>query len=73
MIFFLICPIFVESAALGPGFAWLVRIGLLLRFFLSVAFAPDRRNKGIGWLYAGAWVPAISVVVLGVGLIRAHA
>ena len=74
----LICQIFVEHAALGPGFAWLVRIGvplpailIPLGFFLSVAFTPDRPNKWIWSLYVGALVLAISVVVLGVGLIRA--
>ena len=76
----LICQIFVEQAALGPGFAWLVRIGVPLAailiplgFFLSVAFTPDRPNEWIWSLYAGALILAISVVVLGIGLIRAHA
>jgi hypothetical protein len=48
----LICQIFVEHAALGPGFAWLVRIGVPLAailiplgFFLSVSFTPDRPNN----------------------------
>src|SRR5260370_10018238 len=73
----LICQMFVEHAALGPGFAWLVRIGVPLAailiplgFFLSVAFTPDHPNEWIWSLYAGALVLAISVVVLGVGLIR---
>jgi len=73
----LICQILVEHAALGP-FAWLVRIGVPLAavliplgFFLSVAFTPDRQNEWIRSLYAGALVLAISVVVLGIGLIRA--
>ena len=42
-----------------------------LGFFLSVAFTPDRPNEWIWSLYAGALMLAISVVVLGVGLIRA--
>jgi uncharacterized BrkB/YihY/UPF0761 family membrane protein len=74
----LICQTFVENAALRPGFAWLVRIGVPLSailiplgFFLSVTFTPDRPNKWIWSLYAGALVLAISVVVLGVSLIRA--
>src|SRR5216683_1133653 len=73
----LICQMFVEHAALGSGLAWLVRIGVPLAailiplgFFLSVAFSPDRPNGWIRSLYAGALVLAISVVVLGVGLIR---
>jgi len=74
----LICQMLVEHAALGPGLAWLVRIGVPLSailiplgFFLSVAFTPERPNKWIGSLYAGALVLAVSVVVLGIGLIRA--
>jgi len=74
----LICQLFVEHAALEPGFAWLVRVGIPLAailiplgFFLSVAYTPDRPNKWIWSLYAGALVLALSVVVLGVGLIRA--
>jgi hypothetical protein len=74
----LICQLFVEHAALEPGFAWLVRVGIPLAailiplgFFLSVAFTPDRPNKWIWSLYAGALALALSVVVLGVGLIRA--
>ena len=73
----LICQIFMEHAALRPGFTWLVRIGVPLAailiplgFFLSVAFTPDRPNEWIRSLYAGALVLAISVVVLGIGLIR---
>jgi hypothetical protein len=68
----LICQIFVEHAALGPGFTWLVRIGVPLAailiplgFFLSVAFTPDRPNEWIRTLYAGALVLALSVIVLG--------
>jgi uncharacterized BrkB/YihY/UPF0761 family membrane protein len=75
----LICQIFVEYAALGIGFAWFVRIGVPLSailiplgFFLSVAFTPDRPNRWLWSLYAGALILAISVVVLGVGLIRAY-
>jgi len=74
----LICQIFVEHAALNPGLAWMVRIGVPLAailiplgFFLSVTFTPDRPNQWIWSLYAGAIVLAISVVVLGIGLIRA--
>jgi hypothetical protein len=74
----LICQILVEHAALGPQLAWLVRIGvpfaailIPLGFFLSVTFTPDRPNQWIWSLYAGALVLAVSVVLLGVGLIRA--
>ncbi len=73
----LICQICVEHAALRLQLAWMVRIGVPLAailiplgFFLSVAFTPDRPNEWIRSLYAGALVLAISVIVLGVGLIR---
>lgn len=74
----LVCQIFVEHAALAPPFAWFARIGvpsaailIPAGFFLSVAVTPDRPSKWILSLYAGAVVLAISVVVLGVGLLRA--
>ena len=74
----LVCQILVDHAALGPGLAWLMRIGVPLSailiplgFFLSVSFTPDRPNEWIWSLYVGALVLAISVVVLGIGLIRA--
>lgn len=74
----LICQVFVEHAALGPGLAWLVRIGVPLSailipagFFLSVAFTPDRPSEWIWSIYAGVVVLAISVIVLAVGLVRA--
>jgi Ni,Fe-hydrogenase I cytochrome b subunit len=74
----LLCQIFVEHAALAPAYVWFVRIGVPLAailiplgFFLSVAFTPDRPNKWILALYAGAVVLAISVVMLGVGLMLA--
>src|SRR5579862_8327542 len=74
----LICQIFVEHTTLGPMSAWLVRIGpplaailIPLGFFLSVAFTPDCPNRWIWSLHAGALVLAISVVVLGLGLILA--
>lgn len=74
----LICQLLVEHTALAPGLAWFVRIGVPLAailiplgFFLSVSFTPDRPNNWIWSLYVGALVLAISVVVLGVSLIRA--
>lgn len=73
----LICQTFVEHAALGLGLSWLVRIGVPLSailiplgFFLSAAFTPERPNRWLWSLYIGGIVLAVSVVVLGVGLIR---
>src|SRR5580692_10340234 len=74
----LVCQLLVEHAALSPAFAWLARAGVPLAailiplgFFLSVTFTPDRPNKWIWSLYAGALILAASVVTLGIGLIWA--
>lgn len=78
MILSLVCEIFVGQTALSPGLAWLVRLGvpvaailIPLGFFLSVAFTPERPNGWIWSLYAGAMILAVSVVTLGIALIRA--
>jgi hypothetical protein len=74
----LVCQMMVEHAALGPELTWLVRIGVPLAavlismgFFLSVSFTPDHPNGWIWLLYAGVASLGVSVIVLGVGLIRA--
>lgn len=68
----------MEYAGLGPELGWVVRIGVPLSailiplgFFLSVSFTPERPSGCIRSVYAGAVVLAISVLVLGIGLIRA--
>jgi hypothetical protein len=77
----LICQVLVDSIVLPEALAWFVRIGVPsaailvpLGFFLSVA-APrsDRPNGAIRLVYLGAAILAISVLVLGVGLVRAGA
>lgn len=70
---------YVDDAALSTGMKWIVRLGipssailLPAAFFFSV-LAPDATepNGFITLAYAGAVALAVSLVILGVGLIRA--
>jgi len=76
----LVCQIFVDAARLSAALAWLVRIGTPLSgilisagFFLSV-MAPGATEPGraVALIYAGAVVLAVSVLSLGIGLLRAR-
>ncbi len=77
----LICQVLVDSIYLSPPFAWVVRIGvpaaailIPLGFFLSVAPPrSERPNGAIQLVYVGAVVLAISVLILGFGLVQAGA
>jgi Ni,Fe-hydrogenase I cytochrome b subunit len=77
----LICEVLVDSIILPGPLAWIVRIGVPAAailipagFFLSVVPArSDRPNAAIQLAYLGAIVLAISVLILGVGLVRAGA
>jgi hypothetical protein len=75
----LICQMLVDSIILPEALAWIVRIGVPAAailmpagFFLSV-LSPrsDRPNGAIRLVYLGALTLAISVLILGVGLVRA--
>jgi hypothetical protein len=75
----LICQVLVDSISISGVLAWSVRIGvpatailMPLGFFLSVG-SPDsqRPNSAIRLVYLGAVILAISVLILGVGLVRA--
>ena len=77
----LIVQVLADSARLGRAARWLARIGtpsaailMPLGFFISVA-PPDavRPNGWIALVYAGGIVLAVSLVTLGVGLIRSLA
>jgi len=77
----LVCQVLADGAALPEPVTWLVRVGVPLAailiplgFFLSV-MAPTATQPGaaVGLIYAGAVVLAVSVVTLGVGLLRAAA
>jgi hypothetical protein len=74
----LVCQLLADAAALPDWLVWVARIGvptaailLPLGFFLSVA-SPDanKPNGLVSLIYAGAFSLAISVVTLGVGLLR---
>jgi hypothetical protein len=75
----LICQLLVDSIVLPDALAWFVRIGvpataivMPLGFFLSVTSPrAERPNGAIGLVYVGAVVLAASVLILGVGLVRA--
>jgi len=74
----LICQILADAAALPQWLLWLARIGvptaailIPIGFFLSMP-SPDATapNRMVSAIYAGAAVLALSVVTLGVGLLR---
>jgi len=75
----LICQVLVDSINLPEVLAWLVRIDvpaaaivMPLGFFLSVnSPRSDRPNGAIQLVYVGAIILAISVLILGIGLVRA--
>ena len=77
----LICQVLVDSIILPDALAWCVRIGvpaaailMPLGFFLSVASPrSERPNGAIRLVYLGALILAVSVLILGVGLVRAGA
>jgi len=75
----LVCQILADGATLPSSLIWLVRLGVPaaaifvpLGFFLSMpspkATAP---NRAVSLIYLGATLLAISVLTLGVGLLRA--
>lgn len=74
----LVCQVLADAALLPPSITWLVRIGVPLAailmplgFFLSVASPTATQPNGMLLLiYVGAVVLALSVLTLGVGLIR---
>ena len=75
----LICQVLVDSISISGVLAWSVRIGvpatailMPLGFFLSVGPSDSRRPSGaIRLVYLGAVILAVSVLILGVGLVRA--
>lgn len=76
----LICQLFADVAQLPSGLTWLVRLGvpfsailLSVGFFVSVA-SPDAITVGpiIALVYIGAILLAASVLLLGIGLLRAR-
>ena len=75
----LVAMLYVDTAGLSDGLAWVVRIAFAaapilmpLGFFLSVP-SPDaeKPNGAIALVYAGGAVLAIGAVTLGIGLLVA--
>jgi len=77
----LTCQLLVDAITLPAPLLWLARMGapiaailMPLGFFLSVASPRAARPNGlIALVYAGALVLALSLLTLGVGLIRSAA
>ncbi|MGA7463253.1 MAG: hypothetical protein WBW69_23660 [Candidatus Korobacteraceae bacterium] len=77
----LICQLMADSKALPASLIWLARIGVPLAailiplgFFLSVPLPTTTQPNGaIAFIYVGAVVLAVSVLTLGVGLLRSAA
>ena len=74
----LICQLLADAAVLPHAVLWMVRLGVPLAailisagFFFSM-LPPTASQPGgaVGLIYAGAVILAISVVTLGVGLLR---
>jgi Ni,Fe-hydrogenase I cytochrome b subunit len=74
----LVCQVLADSAMLPDSVSWMVRVGVPLAailiplgFFLSMASPNANQPNGmIALIYAGAIVLAISVLTLGIGLLR---
>lgn len=79
LILSLICQVLVDSIILPEPLAWIVRLGvpaaaivMPLGFFLSVSSPhAERPNGAIRLVYVGGIVLAVSVLILGIGLVRA--
>ena len=75
----LVCQILVDAARLSVLLQWLVRIGAPLSgilmsagFFYSVlAPGATEPSRAVALIYAGAVLLAVSVLSLGIGLLRA--
>lgn len=76
----LVCQILADGAALPDTLLWFVRIGVPLSailissgFFFSVLPRTAAQPSGaVALIYLGAVVLAVSVVTLGVGLLRSQ-
>jgi len=74
----LVCQVLADSAALPASLLWLARIGVPaaailvpLGFFLSMPSPTATQPNGfLSFIYVGAVVLALSVVTLGIGLLR---
>jgi len=76
----LLSQIFVDAAVLPEPLQWLVRIGvpasaILISagfFFSMLSPAAAVPSRAVYLIYAGAAVLAVSVITLGIGLLRSR-
>jgi hypothetical protein len=76
----LVCQILVDGSDLPKFFQWMVRVGvpsaamlLSAGFFLSVLSPTSTGpNRAINLIYCGSLILTLSVVTLGIGLLRAR-
>jgi hypothetical protein len=74
----LICQLLADGAVLPNPLLWMVRLGVPLAailisagfFFSMLPPTASQPGRAVGLIYAGAVILAISVVTLGVGLLR---
>jgi hypothetical protein len=74
----LVCQILADAATLPTAWLWVARIGvpaaailLPMGFFLSMTSPSATEPNGfVSLIYAGAAVLALSVLTLGIGLLR---
>ena len=74
----LICQLLADGAVLPDGLLWMVRLGVPLAailisagfFFSMLPPAATQPSRAIGLIYIGAVILAISVLTLGIGLLR---
>jgi hypothetical protein len=77
----LVCQVLADAAVLPDPLIWLVRIGVPLAailisagFFFSMLPPTATQPSGaVALIYVGALILAVSVVTLGIGLIRVPA
>jgi hypothetical protein len=75
----LICQLLADGAALPDSLLWIVRIGAPLSailisagFFVSIPSPTATQPNGlVALIYVGAVLLALSVITLGIGLLRA--
>jgi hypothetical protein len=73
-----VCQMLADAAFLPPPLIWLVRIGVTLSailisagfFFSMLPPKATQPSEAVSLIYVGAFVLAVSVVTLAVGLLR---
>lgn len=76
----LVCQILADGAVLSSPLIWFIRIGVPLSailisagFFFSMLTPTATQPSGaVSLIYVGAVILAVSVLTLGIGLIRNH-